>query len=88
MKQNEIREAIEHLLKNCPEILSPKKVAKWSPLGKNEVYELLKKGELPSVRYRGAYIIAKRDLVQYLVDHANDEPKSNLRIKEKMTDAE
>ena len=85
MEQNEMREAIEHLLKHCPDVLTPRKVVEWSPFGKNTVYAILRDGELPSVRYRGVYLIAKSDLIQYLVDHANDKPRKNLFIKENET---
>ncbi len=86
MEQNEMYKAIEHLLENCPDVLTPKKIVRWSPLGKNTVYEIIKKGELRSFKYRGTYLIAKSDLVQYLVDHANDKPRRNLFVKEKMAD--
>ena len=36
------RQELEHLLRKCPDILTPAKAAKWSPLGKNKIYELLK----------------------------------------------
>ena len=40
--------ALERLLKGAPEIMSPRQASKWSPLGKNLVYELIHKGELQS----------------------------------------
>ena len=88
MKQNNVKESIERLLKNCPDVLTARKVINWTPFGKNTVYEILKSGELPSLKYRGSYIISKADLIQYLVDHVNDAPKHEICIKEDVTDGQ
>lgn len=72
-KEQHIR-ALERLLKGAPEIMSPRQASKWSPLGKNLVYELIHKGELQSFRYRGTFLIAKSDLIDYLSTHADDKP--------------
>ena len=32
----------ERMFRNCPEMLSPIKVSRWTPLGKNRVYALIK----------------------------------------------
>ena len=66
--------ALKRLLKGAPEIMSPRQASKWSPLGKNLVYELIHKGELQSFRYRGTFLIAKSDLIDYLATHADDAP--------------
>ncbi len=50
-KSENYRQQLEHLLRKCPNILTPAKAAKWSPLGKNKIYELLKSGELRSFKY-------------------------------------
>ena len=42
---------LERMFKNCPEMLSPIKVSRWTPLGKNRVYELIKSKELKSFIY-------------------------------------
>ena len=86
MKQNNVKESIECLLKNCPDVLTARKVVNWTPLEKNTVYDILKSGELPSIKYRGSYIISKADLIRYLVDHVNAPPKHEICIKEDMTD--
>ena len=67
------RQQLEHLLRKCPDILTPAKVAKWSPLGKNKVYELLHNGELRAFTYQGGYIISKADLIDYLAEHCDDD---------------
>ncbi|MBQ1536939.1 MAG: helix-turn-helix domain-containing protein [Ruminococcus sp.] len=77
MTNDEKRKELERMMKHCPEILTPGKVAKWSPFGKNRVYALLKTGELRSFIYQGGYIVAKSDLIDYLIEHSND--KSNRR---------
>ena len=61
---------------NAPEIMSPLKVAKFSPFGKNRVYEMIRTKELKAYKYQNTYIIAKIDLVEYLADHCED---GNLR---------
>ena len=71
-KMENYRQQLEHLLRKCPNILTPAKVAKWSPLGKNKIYELLKSGELRSFTYQGGYIISKADLIDYLAEHCED----------------
>ena len=73
------RQQLEHLLRKCPDILTPAKAARWSPLGKNKIYELLKSGELRSFKYQGGYIISKADLIDYLAAHCED--SSGRRFK-------
>ncbi len=69
------------MLKNCPEIMTPKSVFKLTHLGRNKVYELLKTGELRSFPYQGGYIIAKEDLINYLAEHSDDKPRKYFSIK-------
>ena len=54
-------------------------VAAWQ---KNAVYDLIHTGELRSFRYRDSYIIAKDDLIEYLLDHADDADTRGFRRKE------
>lgn len=63
---------LEQMLRNAPEILTPMKASRCSPIGKNRIYELIKTKELRSFIYRGGYIIAKSDLIEYLADHCDD----------------
>ncbi len=56
------RQQLENLLRKCPDILTSAKAARWSPLGKNKIYELLKSRELRSFKYQGGYIISKATL--------------------------
>ena len=72
MNQENQREAYQKLLKKCPDILTPMKVARWSPIGKNTIYAALKSGEIESYNYKGGYIFTKDALIDYLVTTTND----------------
>ena len=72
---------LEKMLKKCPEMLSAAKASKWSPIGKNRVYELVKSGELRSFLYRGAYMIMKSDLIEYLAEHSDDDSIRYFHVK-------
>ena len=79
-REEKIKE-FETMLRNAPEIMSPLKVAKFSPFGKNRVYEMIRTKELKAYRYQNTYIIAKIDLVEYLADHCEEAPKRAFTIK-------
>lgn len=81
MTREERIEELERMLRNVPEILSPLKVAKCSPFGKNKVYELIKSKELRAFVYQGSYIIAKIDLIEYIADHCEDGNYRNYAVK-------
>ncbi len=72
MNQEKQREAYEKMLKKCPDILTPMKAARWSPVGKNTIYAALKNGEIESYTYKGGYIFTKDAFIDYLVKTAND----------------
>ena len=74
MNKEEKRKELERMLRRSPEILSPIKVSRWSPFGKNRVYEMIHTGELRSFVYQGGYIISKDDLIDYLIEYCDDEP--------------
>lgn len=74
MTKEEKRKALEIMLKSAPDIMSARQASHWSPLGKNHVYELIHKGELCAFNYRSSYIIAKVDLIDYLLAHSDDPP--------------
>ena len=71
----------EKMLRKAPDIMSPIKVAKFSPFGKNRVYEMIHTGELKAYIYQNTYIIAKIDLIEYLADHCEDASKRTYTIK-------
>ncbi len=72
---------LRRMLRNCPEMLTPNKVSKWTLIGKNKVYELIKTRELKSFVYRGGYMIAKDDLIEYLADSSEQPGSRNFHIK-------
>ena len=75
MTHNEIVAEFERMLRNAPDLMTPMKVSRCSPIGKNRVYALIKIGELKSIVYQGGYLIAKVDLIEYLADHCNDKSR-------------
>lgn len=80
-REERIKE-FETMLRKAPEIMSPLKVAKFSPFGKNRVYEMIKTKELKAYKYQNTYIIAKVDLVEYLADHCEDGNLRHFTIKD------
>ena len=56
------RKAFEKLLAGAPEVMSPLQVSKWTPYGRNTIYAMLRSGELPSIQYRGTYLISKAEV--------------------------
>ncbi len=79
MNKEEKRKELERMLRRCPEILSPIKAARWSPLGKNRVYELIHSGKLRSFVYQCGYILSKDDIIDYLLEHCDDEPARSIK---------
>ena len=75
MNQEKRREAYEKMLKKCPDILTPMKANRWSPVGKNTIYAALKNGEIESYTYKGGYIFTKDAFIDYLVKTATDKGK-------------
>lgn len=72
---------LKRMLRPCPDILTPLKTCKWSPLGRNRIYELIKTGEIRSFIYQNSYITTKGDLIEYLALHATDEEKNTIKFK-------
>lgn len=71
---------LTRMLREAPEIMTPIKVSRFSPFGKNHVYELIKTGELRSFVYRQSYIISKSDLIEYLAEHSDDKPRRTISL--------
>ena len=80
MGKDSKRKELERLLRKCPDVLTPTQAVHWSPFGKNRIYELLKSKELRSFSYCGKYIIAKADLIDYLLEHCDDDTGKTFRI--------
>ena len=81
MTKEEKRKTLERMLAKCPDILSPKQVQNWTHIGKNKIYEMLKNGELKAFIFRGTYLIAKSDLIEYMVAHSDDKATRTYQIK-------
>ena len=81
MSSEKLRIEIERMLKNCPEMLTPMQLYKWSIWGKNHIYKLINTGELRSFIYRGTHIITKEDFIEYLIAHSNDSPEKHFHKK-------
>lgn len=80
MTRNEFIIELERMLKNAPDLMTPLKVSKCTPLGKNRVYELIKLGEIRSIIFQNSYIVAKADVIEYLADHANDKNRRHFAL--------
>ena len=83
MNTEELYKQYTQLPRGAPDVLTPSKIVKWTPFGKNRVYQLINGGELPSFPYRGMHIVAKADLIDYLVATTNDPNGKHFRIGEK-----
>ena len=83
MNTEELYKQYTQLLRGAPDVLTPSKIVKWTPFGKNRVYQLINSGKLRSFPYRGTHIVAKLDLIDYLVATANDPNGKHFRIGEK-----
>ena len=71
---------LKRMLREAPEIMTPIKVNRFSPLGKNHIYTLIRTGELRSFVYQQSYIIAKCDLIEYLAEHSDDKSRRKFTI--------
>ena len=80
MTAEERKNAYARLLRKCPEVLTPRMVARWTHQRKNTVYAGIKCGDIPAVPYRGGYLIAKADLIDYMAAHAEDAPAGRFTL--------
>ena len=67
MSKEKQRAELKKLLKKCPDVLTPMKAARWSPIGKNAIYAAIKSGEIEAYLYKNGYIFTKDSLIDYLV---------------------
>ena len=59
MNTEELYKQYTQLLRGAPDVLTPSKIVRWTPFGKNTVYELINSGKLRSFQYRGSHIVAQ-----------------------------
>lgn len=76
--------ALEHLLRKCPDVLSVIGAANWTHMSKNTIHMLIKTGKLKAFPYRGAFLISKADLIDYLAATSDDEPNWEKNFKGRM----
>ena len=81
------RAQLARMMKSAPEILTPRSAARLFPVGKNNLYEAIKKGELRAFNYRGGYILSKEDLIEYILKRSV-EPSPRLSGLRKRKDGE
>lgn len=77
MNQEKTKAAYQKMLKKCPDVLTPAKAVRWTPVGKKAIYAALKNGDIESYIYKGSYIFTKDALIDYLVKTSNDKGKRN-----------
>ena len=51
---------------NYPDVVTPKEIQDMLRIGRNAVYELLKSGEIKSLRIGKKYIVPKSSVIKYL----------------------
>ena len=79
MNSDKQKALFEKMLKRCPDILTPQKAAKWSPVGKNTIYAAIKNGSLEACIYKGGYILSKDALIDFLVKTSDESGRNFSR---------
>ena len=79
MTREEKQAALRSLFRELPEIMTPVQIARAIHQSKNLVYEKLKEKELPGCIVHGRYLIAKADLIEYVIEHGDDERPGRFR---------
>ena len=72
MTRDEKQTALMSLFRELPEILTPIQIARALHQSKNLIYEKLKEKELPGYIVHGRYLIAKADLIEYIIEHGDE----------------
>ena len=79
MTTEEKRIALESLFRELSEILTPIQIARALHQSKNLIYEKLKEKELPGYIVHGRYLIAKADLIEYIIEHGDEARPGRFR---------
>ncbi len=77
------RRAIGSLLRALPDALTAMQIARTLHQSKNRIYEKMKNGELPYYPVNGKCLIAKADLIEYILAHGDEAPTGRFRIGER-----
>lgn len=62
------------MLPDYPDVLSAAQVAKILHIGKTRTYQLLRSGEIPSIRIGNSYRIPRAQLISYLLTGSGIQP--------------
>ena len=79
MTREEKQTALRSQFRELPDIMTPVQIARAIHQSKNLVYEKLKEKELPGCIVHGRYLIAKADLIEYVIEHGDDERPGRFR---------
>ena len=79
MTREEKQTALRSLFRELPEIMTPMQIARAIHQSKNLVYEKLKEKKLPGYIVHGRYLIAKADLIEYIIEHGDEERPGRFR---------
>ena len=85
MTTEEKIKGLEHLLRKCPDVLTVIGAANWTHMIKNTIHALINEGKLIAYQYRGAKLISKADLIDYLAATTDDETAWQRRQRERMS---
>ena len=79
MTRDEKLQALRSLFRELTDILTPIQVARAIHQSKKLVYEKLKEKELPGYIVHGRYLIAKADLIEYIIEHGDETRPGRFR---------
>ena len=79
MTRDEKLQALRTLFRELPDILTPIQVARAIHQSKNLVYEKLKEKILPGYVVHGRHLIAKADLIEYIIEHGDESRPGRFR---------
>ena len=79
MTRDEKKAALRSLFRELPEIMTPIQISRALHQSKNLVYEKLKEKELTGYIVGGRYLIAKADLIEYIIEHGDESRPGRFR---------
>jgi hypothetical protein len=71
MEKEDLIIEFTRILKKAPNLMTAITIAKFAPFGQKKARDLIKSGELRSIKYRGCSLVLKDDLIEYLANTAN-----------------
>lgn len=61
----------KNIFKDEADVLTVPDVARLLKIGKNNAYELIKKGDIPAIKLGRKIIVPKNSLIEFLLDEKN-----------------